>query len=113
MSGEAFNFGPSSDVNHTVEELILEFAKSWEDARWDIQDTYPSSIKESMLLKLNCDKAFHNLRWRPVLTFEETVKMTVDWYKAYYNDKNIYNYSIKQIIDYVALANEKDIDWIR
>ena len=39
------------------------------------------AFKESRLLMLNSKKAKKELNWSPRLTFEETIKMTVDWYK--------------------------------
>ena len=40
-------------------------------------------LHEAGLLKLNCDKALFDLKWLPTMQFAETVKMTVDWYKAF------------------------------
>ena len=39
---------------------------------------------ESQLLKLNCDKAAAKLKWKSTMNFSETVKMTSEWYKIFY-----------------------------
>ena len=43
--------------------------------------------KEAGLLKLNCDKALHELEWIATWGFEETVRETALWYKEYYLGK--------------------------
>ena len=65
------------------------------------------------MLKLNCDKALFDLEWHPALEFEETVKMTVEWYKEYYQHQNqsMYDYTISQIEAYTKVAKLKNIAW--
>ena len=48
------------------------------------------------------------------LKLNETISMTANWYKNYYQKKNkqdIYEFSIKQINEYVSLASKKGIEW--
>ena len=42
---------------------------------------------ESKLLKLNSNKAKLRLKWKPVLSFSETIQMVINWYKFYYFNK--------------------------
>ena len=73
--------------------------KTWSNVSWKI--IKDKNQKESRLLKLNSTKAKKLLGWKTVLDFEETIQMTVEWYKNYYNKKiNFYNYSINQILTY-------------
>jgi len=106
--GQAYNFGPSADQNYPVSELIDEMSKYWDQVRW--QDVSGGQhVHEAGLLKLNCDKALFDLSWQATLTFEQTVKMTVDWYRHYYQsiDSTMHEYSVKQIHAYMALAESK------
>ena len=108
--GEAYNFGPVSNQDKNVEELIIEMSKHWEQVSWgDVIDDN-ENLAESVLLKLNCDKALAQLKWSPTLTFEETVSMTVQWYKYYYenNCKNMYDYTLGQIAEFTRLAIERN-----
>ena len=41
--------------------------------------------KEAGLLLLNTERAATRLGWNAVLTFAETAKMTMDWYKLFYS----------------------------
>jgi len=114
VHGEAYNFGPLTNQNYSVRDLINEMTKYWGSVRWnDISDTQ-QHLHEAMLLKLNCDKALFDLKWRPTLEFRETVRMTVEWYKQYYeNDaESIYNLTLSHIDEYTKLAMERKLPWV-
>lgn len=114
VSGEPFNFGPQGEVVRTVEELIQTFAETWGHAEWFIPQGVSSEKKESTLLKLNCDKALHYLKWHAVLSFEETVRLTAEWYKAfYYQDRDMYCFTEGQIEEYFNLAKKQGLDWVK
>jgi len=105
LHGEAFNFGPSSDQNYCVKDVIEEVAKGWPKARWK-NKTSKNTFYEAGLLKLNCDKALHFLNWKPSLNFQETIKLTSEWYKAYYNQNGNKKVITKnQIKKYINIFN--------
>ena len=111
--GEPYNFGPSSKSNYSVGQLIDEIKESWDKANWNDVSEEEALLYEAGLLKLNCDKALFDLDWQPTLNFKETVKMTADWYKHYFqgNESSMYDFSISQIEDYVRIAQSKSISW--
>lgn len=113
--GEAYNFGPSSNQNYPVSELIDEMAKYWNHVRWNDISGIEDHVHEAGLLKLNCDKALVDLQWRPTMQFPEMVKMTVEWYKCYYqnSDQSMYDFSSSQIDEYTKLAKGQNIYWSR
>jgi len=113
--GEAYNFGPPAKQNYSVRLLIDEMAKYWDNIRWNDISQSQEHLHEAGLLKLNCDKALFDLNWMPSLQFEETVRMTVQWYKVFYeNDVNSMNdFTLSQIIEYTKLAQERGIEWAR
>ncbi len=101
LHGEAFNFGPQAQQNHSVLELVKQMSRSWSEVRWAECEPQSSQFYESGLLKLNCDKALHFLNWHAVLDFEETVALTADWYRSFYADpSSIQDLTHKQINDY-------------
>jgi CDP-glucose 4,6-dehydratase len=113
MSGEAFNFGPEARVNQTVGELLDAMTARWSDARWNCPEGMEQMGHEAMLLKLSCDKALHFLKWEAVLSFEETVAMTADWYHHWHTgNQNIHAYSLKQIGQYCDFAQKKGAVWL-
>jgi CDP-glucose 4,6-dehydratase len=102
--GEPFNFGPPAYQNHTVLELVKAMSQHWEQVRWEDISTSGEQPYESGLLKLNCDKALQLLNWRAILTFQETVRMTAEWYRSYYeNSSTIREVTYAQIRKYENL----------
>ena len=111
--GEAYNFGPPASQNHPVSRLIDEMGKYWKHVQWNDVSQSQEYLHEAGLLKLNCDKALFDLQWMPTLEFEETVRLTVDWYKAYYRsqEESMYDITISQIEEYSSLARQRSISW--
>jgi len=100
LHGEAFNFGPKSDQNFTVQKVIEEISKYWIGSDWSPVKNNQNKFYESSLLKLNCDKALYMLDWKSSLGFNETIKYTAEWYKAYFEKKVISEITERQICDY-------------
>ena len=111
---QAFNFGPKSQVNQSVIEIVHELSKYWiNDSlkhKFEIRNEIP--FNESKLLKLNCDKAFSHLSWEANLNFVQTAEFVGNWYKKYYlGNEDMFDVSLKNILDYQLLASEKGIGW--
>jgi len=111
--GEAYNFGPSADENYPVSKLINEMSKYWNKIKWEDVSFGAKHVHEAGLLKLNCDKALSQLNWHSTLTFEETVRLTVEWYKKYYQNPNqsMHKLTIEQIEFYTKSAKLNNIAW--
>jgi CDP-glucose 4,6-dehydratase len=106
LHGESFNFGPPSDQTQSVLELVQQMSKSWDQVRWEDIVNDNTGPYESGLLKLNCDKALHYLKWQASLNFDETVKLTADWYKSYYKKSDsISDITTDQIKKYMKHSN--------
>jgi CDP-glucose 4,6-dehydratase len=115
IHGEPFNFGPNSDQAYTVLEILQAISKQWrfknDDEHFLIEPN--TSYHEAGLLKLNCDKALFYLQWKPVLDFNEMARFTGSWYDTYYHKKtdNLFNFTTKQIDEYVEKAKQKNLEW--
>jgi len=109
----AFNFGPDSKVVEPVSKLVNLFSKYFGQGKWETPEA-TSEKTESSLLKLCCDKALHRLGWYSLLSFEDAVKITAQWYKNYYSNKiDIYKFSCSQINNYVQKAAQENMSWAR
>ena len=87
LSGESFNFGPETEQNQRVIDLLGDLGRVWgleESDSYEITGDVP--FDEAGLLKLNCDKALLRLRWRPTLSYGECVSMTGGWYRDVVRD---------------------------
>jgi CDP-glucose 4,6-dehydratase len=114
LHGHAFNFGPKSNQNKSVLELVNNMAIYWNQVRIKDVSNLIEGPYESGLLKLNCDKALAMLKWEAVLDFNSTVKLTAEWYKYYYeNPKDISKITYFQIKEYCKIAKEKDLEWAK
>jgi CDP-glucose 4,6-dehydratase len=103
---ESFNFGPKFDQNYSVKTLLKKASTYWKNSKISIKKI--PSFKESSLLKLNCEKADLFLGWKPILTFNDNIFLTIDWYIKYLNGKedDILEITKKQIDYYVNLRSD-------
>ena len=102
----AWNFGPDDGSHLKVAEMADRLIKYWGDGSWeDLSD--PQALHEANLLKLNCDKAHAELHWHGVLTNDECLQMTAQWYKIFYAAPprdSMYEICTQQIAEYVDRA---------
>ncbi len=112
LHGEPFNFGPPSHQNHSVLELVREMSLHWDQVLWDDVSKSTQGPYESRLLKLNCDKALHFLQWQAVMDFTDTVRLTAEWYRAFYSHpSSISEMTRSQIQTYTNMAAIKGLQW--
>lgn len=114
LHGESFNFGPRSEQNRTVRDLIEKLSKYWGYniplESYQITDNIP--FHEAGLLKLNCDKALFKLKWMPTLNYSETIRLVSEWYYFFYRDKkNMYHITAEQIDFYQTQAKNHGMIW--
>jgi len=87
LSG-AWNFGPNDESHQTVRKLLENVLTGFGGREYDISADASANKYEAQFLKLDIAKAGSFLNWRPRLDFETSVKLTVDWYKKFYEKKN-------------------------
>lgn len=84
LNGQPFNFGPRQNSQVTVEKLVGRLAILWgENAKYDQSS---SSFEEMRFLNLDSSKAKKVLNWESVLSLDETINFTIDWYKLYFQN---------------------------
>jgi CDP-glucose 4,6-dehydratase len=103
-----FNFGPPVSEDLSVQGVVENLKK-----HWDVIDYIIKAPKEKMheatLLKLDCTKANNLLNWRPSLEVEESLEMTIKWYKEFYENNSTIT---KQDLDlYIKKARNKNAAW--
>lgn len=93
---EAWNFGPGAAGECTVGEIAHRLAKLWGGrATW--REMADKRLHEAKFLKLDCSKALTQLAWRPALTLDEALSLTVDWYQADRNGSSMRDVTLAQI----------------
>ena len=91
-----WNFGPNPSNCKTVLHVANKIISLW-GVNKKINIIKNKKFKESKLLMLSIQKAKKELNWYPRLTFEETIKMTVDWYKLFFSNGKMEKLSRQQI----------------
>lgn len=106
-----WNFGPEDMSNYSVKDLIDEMLKLNNRGGYTIPDNF-DKLHEANLLKLDISKAVNFLRWKPVLSFSETVSFTLTGYEDDINsDDDIYLSRVNQIAEYTNKGIKKNITW--
>jgi len=116
LTGESFNFGPRSEQNRSVLELLSDLSKHWHfkqpEEAYSVTGNIP--FHEAGLLKLNCDKALFELRWEANLGYSDCVRLVSDWYYKYYKESaDMYSLTMGQIDEYETLAGQRGLVWTK
>ena len=101
----AYNFGPGSEGEHAVRDLLDRFGAAWSPTgtlAWH-HDRGPRP-KETSVLRLDTARARDDLDWRPLLPFGEAVEWTADWYRAFAEGADIAAVTREQIDRYLGLC---------
>lgn len=106
-AAQAWNFGPTEEGNRSVQTVMENIAEQWPSVRWQISDN--ASLHEARLLYLDSTKARTQLHWQPAWGFREAITATVDWYRAFLNDKAVI--SNLQLEQYVQAATQARLSW--
>ena len=95
---EAWNFGPEAENVCNVESLVQMLINNYGKGSWrDLSDS--TGPHEAKLLSLDINKAKYELHWKPVLNIQETIELTIEWYKQY-STENVLNICQNQINTY-------------
>lgn len=105
--GEAWNFGPASEGDKTVRNIVDKLTDMWgEGASWKSDnEEHPH---EAFTLSLDSSKVRSRIGWESILSFEQGLEFVVDWYKQFYiNKEEAYAICDEQIARYEEICKEK------
>lgn len=95
----AWNFGPTNPATHTVEDVIKQLARLWDDnAAYDFASL--NRISESPHLQIDSRKAVQTLGWQTGWPLDVAIRETVMWYQAFYREVDMRAFSTVQIDRY-------------
>lgn len=96
---EGWNFGPRAESISTVLEVAQKVIENYGCGELrDLSD--PNALHEAKLLMLDISKAKFRLGWEPRMNIDQTVALTVDWYKKY-KSTQVYTLCLQQIQKYI------------
>lgn len=103
----AWNFGPFSQNEITVESLVMQLNKKFNnlvDIKIDAFDA--KGMTESTYLKLDCKKSMDLLNWKPLLNIDETLDLISKWHIKNINEIAAFEETHRQI-DYFEKSIKK------
>ena len=106
---EAWNFGPRSEDNRTVAEVLTSLQSHWPELKW--QRTDSPQPHEATLLYLDSRKANEKLNWRPVWSLDQALRVTADWYRVFHEQAE--PSTGEQLATYVSDAHSAGASWVR
>ncbi|EKD91628.1 MAG: CDP-glucose 4,6-dehydratase [uncultured bacterium] len=98
----AWNFGPDINNDLTVGTIANTIARLWGKDAVVVIDKSKSHPHEAHMLQLNSKEARKKLHWKPRWEFEYALQQTVSWYKAWQQDKNMFEFCNQQIQAYMT-----------
>lgn len=96
----AWNFGPEQVSHVDVKNLVKSVIDNYGNGELEI-NSLGNTLHESGCLKLDSTKASVYLGWKPRLSIEEAITLTVEWYKNY-KGQNISEIVNKQIQEFFS-----------
>lgn len=104
---DAWNFGPGSDGNRTVLDVLRTMKAHWPYLTW--HQTSGPQPHEATLLQLDSTKACRLLGWEPVWSIDKGIIQAAHWYHAFYNDGQPISH--EQLKNYIEDARQLERSW--
>jgi len=95
----AWNFAPEEDSCITVENLTKKAIQTMNNGSYHIQKD--GSKHEMKILKLDATKAKTKLGWKSLMNIDKSLDWTFEWYKSYYNKKDMSEITKNQIAEII------------
>lgn len=96
---EAWNFGPDSSDEKSVEWIVRRICLKWgHNASYAAQRR--KHLHEAHSLKLDSSKAGAKLGWRPKWDLEKAIEKVIEWTRAYDGKRDVRRVCLKQIKEY-------------
>ena len=103
----AWNFGPNSEDNRRVLEILDQLKLHWPEINYRV--AAEPQPHEANLLYLDNSLAKAQLNWHPVWTLQETLTQTARWYLAQAANGSVA--SKQQLAQFIHDAREASLEW--
>jgi nucleoside-diphosphate-sugar epimerase len=101
------NFGPPRFPIKSVLEIVKEFSIALNSTMLWATESNDSPIKESNFLSIDSSLALHTLGWKTILSVNEALNFTSEWYRLYGMNKDVRSVTEEQINKFAELSGER------
>ena len=110
---QAWNLGPDSADSITVEQIVNAFQEEWGGGEYGVVEE--TEYHEANWLKLDTNKAYSLLKWRPLYNTLQALRETAKWYKNFYSEspEDVLNFTLAQIDAYLCKARRIGVKWVK
>jgi CDP-glucose 4,6-dehydratase len=105
---KAWNIAPDFEDCQTVVSVLEKVKKQWAKVDFQVEKD-KKNLHEAHLLKLDTALAKTALDWKPVWQLDKALEKTVEWYKAFYENKEILTLNHLEI--YIKDAQKANATW--
>ena len=98
----AYNFGPYTNDELNVEELVQTAIGVWGSGVYEIA-SQEEQKHEAGILKLDISQTIKHLGWMPKLNAHAAIEQTIEWYKVFFANGDLKNFTFNQIREYQKL----------
>ena len=109
---QSFNFGPELGTAYSVFSVAKKIVDIWGNGEILVNQPENTTLHEANILTLDISKAKQKLNWQPVYNIDTAVLKTVEWYKSFYQGKDMYEITLEQIKNYERRMNGKTAEKI-
>lgn len=109
----SWNFGPGDGSAVTVAEVVGKILERWPAPASRLVVRPDGTSVETVLLRLDCSKAWQRLGWRVTWGIDRTVDAIVEWYRCFYTAPrdDMYPFAVEQIQQYAGHARQSGLSW--
>lgn len=97
-----WNFGPLASQPVTVRQFVQRFADAWGGENLPVAMAGSPQPKEMGMLQVDSTKAAIRLGWHPAISFDRTLGLTAQWYRAYRDGEDMSEVSRRQVDEILA-----------
>lgn len=102
----AWNFGPDESDALPVRAVVQRVLAMWPRVRVRFESS-PDAAHEAHMLRLDCRKAANELGWMPALALDQSIGLTVEWYRAVTEDPSQAAWMVRsQLQDYARRVRD-------
>lgn len=103
----AWNFGPDTEGNRTVSQVLTRLQTAWPALSW--HEGMQAQPHEATLLQLDSTLARKRLGWQPVWSLAEGLTATATWYRTQHEQGELL--SQMQLRGYIQAAAQAGLTW--